>query len=112
MAEFDDQLNAILGNPDIMGQIMSMAGSLGQQSPPQPQPQPQQTSAGFNLDPSAIQSMMELMRSTQPDPKQQNLLNALHGYLPEDRLVRLERAMQASRIARYASSAFAKSKGG
>ena len=39
MAEFEDKLNAILSNPDLMGQIMSMAGSMNQQPPPPPPPQ-------------------------------------------------------------------------
>lgn len=112
MAEFDDKLNAILGNPEIMGQIMSMASSMSQQqASPAPPPQTQ-SSPGFSMDPAAMQGIMDLMRNTQPDPRQQNLLKALHGFLPDDRLDRLEKAMQASRIARYASRAFAKNKGG
>ena len=39
MAEFEDKLNSILSNPDLMGQIMSMAGSMNQQPPPPPPPQ-------------------------------------------------------------------------
>lgn len=108
MAEFDDKLNAILSNPEIMGQIMSMAGAMGQsqQAPPAPPPQPQpQTNGGLNLDPAMIQSAMALMQNTQIDPKQQNLIQALHGYLPDDRLQKLEKAMQAAKLAKFASSA-------
>ena len=41
MAEFEEKLQSILGNPELMGQIMSMAGSMNQQPPPPP-PQPGQ----------------------------------------------------------------------
>lgn len=104
MAEFEDKLNSILSNPALMGQIMSMAGSLGQSQPPPPAPKPEPAPLpGF--DPGAMQSMMQLLKSTQISPREQNLLRALEGYLPPDRLQKLTRAMQASRVARYASSA-------
>ncbi len=118
MAEFDDKLNSILGNPEIMNQIMSMAGALNQQSqnatPPQqtqqsqsqPQPQTQNTSMPFN--PAAMQGMMEMLSKTQIDPKQRNLIHALQGYLPSDRVQKLEKAMQAAKIAKYASAALGK----
>ena len=104
MAEFEDKLSSILGNPELMGQIMSMAGSLGQSQSPPPPPPPQSPLPG--LDPGAMQNMMQLLKSTQISPKEQNLLRALEGYLPPDRLQKLTRAMQASGVARYASSAF------
>lgn len=107
MAEFEDKLNSILSNPALMGQIMSMAGSIGQQSPPPP-PQPvQQSTGGLNLDPAAMQSMLTLLKSTQIGQREQNLIRALEGFLPPDRLQKLTRAMQASKIAKYASGALA-----
>ena len=41
MAELEDKLGAVLNNPQLMQQIMSMAQSLGQQSSPPPSPEPQ-----------------------------------------------------------------------
>ena len=108
MAEFEDKLNSILSNPALMGQIMSMAGSLGQsQNAPTPPPEPKQSvqSGGLPFDPAAMQSMMHLLQSTQIDQKEQKLIQALQCYLPADRLEKLKRAMQASKIARFASSA-------
>ncbi len=99
MAEFDEKLQSILGNPEIMGQIMSMAGSLNQ---PKPSPPP---SMGLPFDANAMQSMMGLLRATQLDERQQNLLCALRGFVPEDRLERLQKAMQASLIAKFAGHA-------
>lgn len=105
MAEFEEQLSSILSNPDLMGQIMTMAGSMGQQTksaPPPPKPAP---SPSMPFDPSAMAGMMTMLKATQLDPRQRNLIQALRGFVPEDRLVRLEKAMQASLIARYAASA-------
>lgn len=101
MAEFEDQLNSILSNPQLMGQIMSMAGSLNQPPPP-PKPQP---APGLPFDPGAMAGMMQMLKATQLDPKQRQLIQALRGFVPDDRLVRLEKAMQASLIAKFASAA-------
>ncbi len=101
MAEFDDKLQSILGNPEIMGQILSMAGSLGQSQPPPPPKSP----PGMPFDANAMQSMMGLLRATQLDERQQNLICALRGFVPEDRLERLQKAMQASLIAKFAGHA-------
>ena len=100
MAEFEDKLSSILGNPELMGQIMSMAGSLNQQSAPPPPPPPQ-----LPFDPGAMAGMMQMLQATQLEPRQRNLIQALRGFVPDDRLVRLEKAMQASLIARFASHA-------
>ena len=102
MAEFEEKLQSILGNPELMGQIMSMAGAMNQQPPPPPPP-PQ--NAGLPFDPSAMAGMMQMLKATQLEPKQRQLLQALRGFVPDDRLVRLEKAMQASVIARFASTA-------
>ena len=104
MAEFEDKLNSILSNPDLMGQIMAMAGSMNQQPPPPPPPQ----NPGFGsmpFDPGAMTGMMQMLKATQLEPKQRNLIQALRGFVPDDRLVRLEKAMQASLIAKFASAA-------
>ena len=104
MAEFEDKLNSILSNPELMGQIMSMAGSMSQPPPP-PKPKSQ---PGLPFDPSAMAGMMQMLKATQLDQKQCQLLQALRGFVPEDRLVRLEKAMQASLIAKFASQAMSK----
>ena len=117
MAEFEDKLNSILSIPALMNQIMSMAGSMGQQAPPQnrqpqsPPPQqsvqsPQPQGGGMPFDPAAMQGLMKMMQSTQVTQKEMNLVRALDGFLPEDRRQKLIRAMQAAKIAKYASSAF------
>ena len=104
MAEFEEKLQSILGNPELMGQIMSMAGAMNQQQqpPPPPPPQPQ---AGLPFDPGAMAGMMQMLKATQLEPRQRQLIQALRGFVPDDRLVRLEKAMQASLIAKFASAA-------
>ena len=105
MAEFEEKLNSILSNPDLMGQIMSMAGAMNQQQPPPP-PTPSQPAFGsMPIDPGAMAGMMQMLKATQLEPKQRQLIQALRGFVPEDRLVRLEKAMQASLIAKFASKA-------
>ena len=103
MAEFEDKISSILGNPELMGQIMSMAGSLNQQSAPPPPPPASLPAMPF--DPGAMAGMMQMLQATQLEPRQRNLIQALRGFVPDDRLVRLEKAMQASLIARFASHA-------
>ena len=106
MAEFEDKLSSILSNPELMGQIMSMAGSLNQQNSAPPPPPPQNPGFGsLPFDPGAMAGMMQMLKATQLEPKQRNLIQALRGFVPDDRLIRLEKAMQASLIARFASSA-------
>ena len=102
MAEFEEKLQSILGNPELMGQILSMAGSMNQQPPPPPPPQ---QSTGLPFDPGAMAGMMQMLKATQLEPKQRQLIQALRGFVPDDRLLRLEKAMQASLIARFASTA-------
>lgn len=114
MAEFEDKINSILSNPQMMQQIMAMAGSIGQQQSASPPPPPVSPPAGNPLpfDPMAMQGMMELLRGTQLDSRQQNLLKALSAYLPQDKVVRLQKAMQASKVAKYASSALSRQQSG
>ena len=105
MAEFEDKLNAVLSNPELMGQILSMAGSLNQQPTAPPPPPPSSPFGSMPFDPGAMAGMMQMLKATQLEPRQRNLVQALRGFVPEDRLVRLEKAMQASLIAKFASAA-------
>ena len=105
MAEFEDKLNAVLSNPELMGQILSMAGSLNQQQSAPPPPPPSANFGSMPFDPGAMAAMLQMLKATQLEPRQRNLVQALRGFVPEDRLVRLEKAMQASLIAKFASAA-------
>ena len=111
MDEMEEKLGAILGNPQMMQQIMSMAQALGQNTPQNQPPQPpaeppRQTIAplGGNMDPAMIQRIAGLVRQSGIDKNQQSLLKALGPYLSRDRIVKLEKAMRAAKIAAMAST--------
>lgn len=104
MAEMEDKINAVLSNPQLMQQIMTMAQSLGQQNAQEPsQPQKEPASPSFP-DPAMLQKLSGLAASTGMDKEQRALLTALGPYLSRDRVRRLEKAMQAAKMARLATA--------
>lgn len=109
MAEMEEKLGAILGNPQMMQQIMSIAQALNQstESQPRPEPQPKQevsTPALPNMDPAMLQKLAGLAGQGSIDRNQQALLKALGPYLSRSRIQKLEKAMRAARLATAASS--------
>ena len=102
MSEMEEKLNSVLSNPQLMQQIMSMAKSLGQSNEP-PQEQKQEISLPA-MDLAAIQKLSGLASQSTIDREQQALLKALTPYLHPDRIAKLERAMRAAKMARFASS--------
>ena len=105
MDEMEDKLGAILNNPQMMQQIMSMAQSLGQsQSKKQDESVISPSSSIPGIDLATIQKISGLMQQSGIDNNQQALLSALSPYLSQDRVSRLERAMRAAKIARHASA--------
>ncbi len=107
MEGMEEKLNAILGNPQMMQQIMSMAQAMGQTETPQNEPPPPQNNAGGGLDMAMIQKLSNIARQSGIDKNQQNLLRALSPYLSRDRISKLEKAMRAAKIAGIASTALA-----
>lgn len=105
MDDLQAQLGAILGNPDMMSQIMAMAQQLGNSAPdiPKQAPVPQESSLG-NLDVGAIAKVAGLASQAGIDRNQQALLVALNPYLSQERIRRLEKAMRAAKIAGIAST--------
>ncbi len=103
MDQMEDKIGAILNNPQMMQQIMSMAQSLGQNAPPPPpqgkQPEPQLP----DFDPALLQKITGLASQGSIDRDQQALLTALNPYLSRRKLSKLEKAMRAARIAQVAS---------
>ena len=99
MEGMEEKLGAILGNPQMMQQIMALAQSMGTQSPP-PEPPPRQEGP----DPAMIQKMMTAVQSSGVDAHQRALLTALDPYLTRDRISRLERAMRAAKLAGMATA--------
>lgn len=115
MTESEDQLSAILNNPQIMGQIMSLAQSIGkpdsgeksaEEEPKKSSPDPPPLLGG---EPNAalLKAMAAFSGGGGIDRNQRSLLKALSAYVSKSRINKLERAMRAANIARQASSLFA-----
>lgn len=127
MSEFDDQLNALLSNPESMAQIMQLARSLSgdgngsapadstqQQVSQPPSPpsgnsqRPSPPSAGGDLlsalgggvDPKLMMRLLPLIQELggQQDSNARQLLYALRPYLKPERQEKVERALQLARL--------------
>ena len=128
MAEFEEQLNAILGNQEAMGQIMALARSLsGGPAAPEPAqgetPETAEAAEGYvpalsspqtpdlsallgELDPRMLQMGMKVLREIQTTPDRSTaLLNALRPFLREERQARLDKAIQIARVSRMVRAA-------
>lgn len=109
MSELEEKLGAVLNNPQLMQQILSMAqalgGGQGQVQKQEPQ-KPQEPAAPSlpNLDPRMLQSLAGMARQGGVDQNQQALLQALSPYLSQTKVGKLERAMRAARMAGAASA--------
>ncbi len=108
MDDMQNQMNAILGNPEMMQKIMEMAQSLGQSQPPQQDAAPKmQDASGFSMpdiDISMIQKLSGLAGKSNIDSNQRTLLKALIPYLSKERISKLEKAMRAAKMASMAST--------
>ena len=110
MAEFDEQLNNILSNPNAMSQIMQLAQSLsgGQERPTAPPPPQAKQSSPPDLlssltggiDPKLMARLLPLIQElgSQQDSNARALLYALRPYLYEERQEKAERALQLARL--------------
>ncbi len=106
----EEKLGAILSNPQMMQQIMSMAQAMS--PPPEPQGRPEQppepappASAPPALpDFSVMQKLAGMTRQSGIDKNQQALLRALSPYISRERSAKLEKAMRAAKMARLASA--------
>lgn len=105
MDGMEEKIGAILNNPDMMQQIMSMAQALGQsQNPPQQEIPKQEPPSVPNLDPGMLQKLSGFALQSGVTKEEQALLKALKPYLSRDRVGKLEKAMRAAKMARFASS--------
>lgn len=126
MEGMEEKLGAILSNPEMMNTIMSMANALGQsQMPTEPPPQQKQESAQQKPSPppqkspppigrnelEMISRISALSQQTGLDRQEQALLKALNPYLSRDRLSKLEKAMHAAKMARFATVALDRDRG-
>lgn len=104
MDAMEEKLGSILNNPQMMQQIMSMAQALGQSQNVPAQESPKQESSGFpDFDPGMLQKLSGFARQSGVSREEQALLQALGPYLSRDRVSKLEKAMRAAKMARFAS---------
>ena len=110
MSEMEEKLGAILSNPQMMQQIMSLAQAMSASQPqkqePTPPPQPLQPTVPAipDIDPNLLRSLSSMTRQGGIDQNQQALLKALSPYLSQSRVNKLERAMRAAKMAGLASA--------
>lgn len=110
MDEIEAKLGSILGNPDMMAQIISMAQKMGGSpdhtptAPPEPVSVPSISGLPEGLDMSMIAKIAGIAGSTGVDKNQQTLLLALKPYLSTDRISKLEKAMRAAKLAGVTTS--------
>lgn len=105
MDDLEEKLGAILNNPQMMQNIMSMAQSMGSQNPGKPESPPRQENSFPEIDMATLQKISGLAQKSSIDQREQALLRALGAYLSKERINKLEKAMRAAKIAKIASSA-------
>ena len=100
MDNLESGLQSILGNPQMMEQIMSLAQNF--QSEPAPPPPPAEGMP--ELDLATVQKITSVIGKTGIDAQQKALLQALRPYLGNHRIQKLEKAMRAAKLAGIAST--------
>ena len=101
MDDMQDQMNAILSDPEMMQKIMSMAQSLSQPSPENPPESPAEPLPEIDL--GMVKKLSGLAGQSNIDKDQRSLLKALSPYLSRERITKLEKAMRAAKMASMAS---------
>lgn len=106
MNELEQKISSVMNDPDMMKQIMALAQSMGA-GVPQEDCAPEQPSPANilpDIDLSMVQKLSGFARKSGIDQNQRALLQALRPYLSNHRINRLEKAMQAAKMAGFATS--------
>lgn len=104
MSELEERLSAIMGNPQLMQQIASIAQSMGGASAQDQTEQIPPHAAASAFDPKLLQTLAQAMSKAGTDSNQEALLQALGPFLSGYRIQKLQRAMQAAKLAGAAST--------
>lgn len=112
MADFEQALNALLSNPEAMGQIMNLAGMLegkdgeaasASEAPP-PADSPPAETRGEGPQLQQLLALLQAYQST--DEQSAALLHALRPFLREERRGKLDRAIHLAGISRALRQAY------
>lgn len=105
MDDMQKQMADILGNPEMMQTIMSMAQQLSKAPPEDESKEPEKPRMPpMDMDINMLQQLGAIAQKTAVDRNQQTLLSALAPYLTQSRLQKLEKAMRAAKLAGIASA--------
>ena len=105
MAEMEDKLNSILSDPGMMQKIMTMAQALDGASGKTEESSAEVPSVFPEMDLATVQRITGLAKQTGVDKREQALLRALGAYISKERISRLEKAMRAAKMAKFAVAA-------
>ena len=111
MDELERALRAVLDDPAQLQELRALAGSLGLGQPDAAAPQEAAPPVAEPPPPPAqppkppVQAAAMLRQAGKADKKQEALLLALKPFLRKDRQSKIDRALQAARLASLASLA-------
>ena len=108
MGDFEDKLASVMNNPEMMAKIMEMAQALGGTSPETP-PEPEISSGFPEIDLGMLKKLSGFVHQGNIDAQEKTLLQALNPYLSHRRLQKLENAMRAAKMAKFAAAALGNS---
>lgn len=105
MDGLEEKLGAVLNNPQMMQQIMTMAQTLNSQTAKEDAPAEAPPAPSPEIDFAALQKLTNFARQGNIDKDQKELLKALSPFLSKERIFKLEKAMRAAKMAKFASAA-------
>jgi len=104
MEDLESKMGAVLQNPELMQKIMNLAQSMNQPQQEEKPPVQQDAPTFPDIDLATLQKITGFARQSSIDSNQQALLKALRPYLSHERIVKLEKAMRAAKLAGLASN--------
>lgn len=102
MSDFEDKLNAILGDPAQMEKITQMASKLMGGSAPEAEQSLPMPELGAEM----MSKVGKLLTNSGGDNEKTALLKAMQPYLSKERRDKMEKAMRFAKIAKMAGMAF------
>ena len=100
MADLQDTIRQIMGDPEAMRQVQSLGEQLGLSGSAPAKPAPPENPPGNAEMMSALTKLAPLMNSSAPNDEITALLNALRPFLSGEKLERLSRAQKLTRLIR------------